>query len=502
MDSKAFTSPQRQSVTGILVIFAASLYKIFRIFWAVLIYFIIQQSNAFSFIYVLIPLIVVILAVVHSYFSYRNFKFHINWEKEEFVLTKGVFSTDFIAIPFDKIQQVNFERGILERVIGIYSLVIDTAGSDQKEIKIHAIEREKAEELSAILLSKKKEQHENLDVAYAEEPKEDEETQWTHKLEIGRLLKIGISSNFLRGFGLIIAFLSTLYNEFSRLFFEDEELLLKEAGNIPLPLESFFIFAILAVILLLLSVFITVAEVLVKYYNLKLVQTSERLHLEMGLRTNTKVSLQPRRVQIVSIITNPLQKWLNIYEVKITLAGSREKSAKSKISIPGLEKGATRRIKSFLYGKHTEEEKGVFKPNIVDFLRRVNFGLIPLIISYIIPITIEEVNVSEWLIFAVFYTISMLFYNFRMFKSMKLTFSEDFLVKSYGVWSLVEQTTEIYKLQSVSIKRPFWYKRRGLVNVSLHTAGGDISFRAVDEEILTYMNYSLFRIETSEKAWM
>ncbi|MDT0689772.1 PH domain-containing protein [Salegentibacter sp. F188] len=502
METQPFSSPQRQSVTGIIIIFAGTLYKIFRMFWAVVLYFIIQQSTPFSVLYAIIPTIVVALAIVHSYISYRNFRFHIDYEKDEFVLTKGVFSTDYIAILFDKIQQVNFERGILERIIGVYSLVIDTAGSDQKEIKIHAIEKEKAEELSVILLSKKEEQQNNTGAADSEDIPKVDNTEWTYRLSIGRLLKIGISSNFLRGFGLIIAFLSTLYNEFSRLFFEREEDFLEEAGNIPLPLESFFLFVILSILVLLLSVFITVAEVFIKYYNLKLVQTSERLHLEMGLRTNTKVSLQPRRVQIVSIITNPLQKWLNIYETKITLAGSREKNSKSKISIPGLEEESAKRIKSFLYGKREEEQRAVFKPDIVDFFRRVNFGLIPLVISYIIPFSVEEVSVSEWLVFAVIYLFCMIFYNFRMYKSLKLTITEDFIIKSYGVWNLVEQTAEIYKLQSVSIKRPIWYRRRGLVNVSFHTAGGDISFRAVDEEILSYMNYTLFRIETSRKAWM
>jgi putative membrane protein len=502
METRAFSNPQRQSVTGVLLIFAGNLYKIFRIFWAVVLYFVIQQSNSISIIYALIPAIVVALAVAHSYLSYRNFKFHIDYKKEEFVLTKGVFSTNFIAIPFDKIQQVNTERGILERLIGVYSLVIDTAGSDEKEIKIHAIEKEKAEELSAIILSKKEEQENGVATLDSENEPKAENAKWTYKLGIGRLLKIGVSSNFLRGFGLIIAFFSTLYNEFSRLFFERKELLLEEADKIPLPLESFFLFGILAILLLLLSVFITVAEVFIKYFNLKLVQTSERLHLEMGLRTNTKVSLQPGRVQIVSIITNPLQRWLNIYEAKIRLAGSREKNTKSKISIPGLEEESANRIKSFLYGKPEEEERAVFEPDIVDFFRRINFGLIPLVISYIIPFSIEEVSVSDWIIFAVFYLFSILFYHFRMYKSMKLSISDDFIVKSYGVWNLVEQTTEIYKLQSVSIKRPIWYKKRGLVNVSFHTAGGDMSFRAVDEEILKYINYSLYKIETSQKAWM
>ena len=96
MELQPFSSPQRQSVTGILIIFAGTLYKIFRMFWAVVLYFVIQQSNTFSSLYVLIPIMVGALAVAHSYLSYRNFRFHIDYQKDEFVLTKGVFSTDFI----------------------------------------------------------------------------------------------------------------------------------------------------------------------------------------------------------------------------------------------------------------------------------------------------------------------------------------------------------------------------------------------------------------------
>ncbi|MFD2433194.1 PH domain-containing protein [Mesonia maritima] len=74
--------------------------------------------------------------------------------------------------------------------------------------------------------------------------------------------------------------------------------------------------------------------------------------------------------------------------------------------------------------------------------------------------------------------------------------------KKSGVWNQTIERLELYKLQSVTVKQPFWYKKRDLYNVVFHTAGGDLAYRALPAEILKEMNYSLYKIETSTKAWM
>ncbi|MDT0644277.1 PH domain-containing protein [Zunongwangia sp. F363] len=502
MREENFSTPQRQSSAGILLIFSGVLYKLFRMFWALLFYFLLKQPSEIPLAYVSTGFAVVLLGIVlYSYFSYRNFQFHIDYGKEEFILRKGVLSSDLIAIPFDKIQQVNSERGILERIIGVYSLVIDTAGSAAKEVKIKAINRKDAEALSEILLSGK----EDKDVAAMESQQEQtkEAYVWEYRLSLATLLKIGLSSNFFRGIGLILAFFSTIFNELNNVFKEEKDMFLEEAGKVALPSGSAFFYASLFLILLLFSILITVAEVFIKYYNLNLKQTKERLLLEMGLRTNTKVGLQPRRVQILGITTNPIQRKLDLYEAKISLASSsRNKKKKSKVTIPGLTGEAAFRVKNFLYNKREEESIASYQPHIVDFFRRINLSLIPLILSLIIPFALPEVTFREWGILSALYFVMISGYNFLSYKALKLEFTEDFLVKSYGVWDKTTQTTELYKLQAISVKRPFWYRRRGLVNLIFHTAGGDISFRAVDEEVLVFMNYSLYKVESSRFSWM
>ena len=61
---------------------------------------------------------------------------------------------------------------------------------------------------------------------------------------------------------------------------------------------------------------------------------------------------------------------------------------------------------------------------------------------------------------------------------------------------------ELYKLQSITINQPIWFRKRGLYNLVFHTAGGDLSFPLVKEEVLKNLNYSFYKIETSHKAWM
>src|SRR5690606_21016987 len=122
-------------------------------------------------------------------------------------------------------------------------------------------------------------------------------------------------------------------------------------------------FVILLILLLLVSIVITMIEVYVKYFGLKLTQTRDNLELEMGLKTNTKVSLQPRRVQLMQIVTNPVQQWMNLYEARIALASSENALQKKKIKIPGLGTEELLKVQSFLYGNIGGSFREVFRPH-------------------------------------------------------------------------------------------------------------------------------------------
>ena len=514
--NKPFSIPQRQSKVGILVIFLAAFFKILKSLWVLGVYFLLGKHEGNILLYILLGLGVLgIVVLFFSILHYKNFKFHIDYKQKEFVLQKGVFSTEFINIPFDKIQQVYFKRSIVQRIIDVYEVAIDTAGSSDKEVTIKALSREKADSLRRIL----------MDLAAEESTSENEvenriETEnatssttsvrnrvvWKHQLEVLDLLKLGLTSNYLRGIWLIFLFFGTIMNELNQLKIENTYL---DRGveyldqNYTSTSAVLFVLIVALIFTFLVGIVISTIEIFVKYFNLKLIQTPSSLDLEMGLKTNTRTSLKPRRVQLLRFSTNPIQKKLNLYEAEVSLASSSDQlqNKKSKIKIPGLAKEKLQKIKEFLYNR-SEENSVKIKPNRILLVRRIFWSLIPLVLAFI-PVVIF--SWYEWQVIlpiSLIYLVISVFFNKKYYESISVEFTENFIIKKHGFWNQETEILELYKLQSITINQPIWFRKRGLYNLVFHTAGGDLSFPLVKEEVLKNLNYSFYKIETSHKAWM
>ncbi len=508
MPSETFDTPQRQSAVGILLIFLQVAYKFLRAAWGVFAFFFISYSSSKAFVYSLVALIVlVVIGLIYSYFHYRRFKFYIDYEKEEFALEKGVFSSESIKIPFDKIQQVDLKRSLLQRLIGVYSLTIDTAGSKDDEIDIKAVTQAKAQNLSAILTRAKNEkQQESTEKDPGDIAQTPSDRLWMHRLSLWDLLKIGLTRSYLRGFILMVAFVSSLWSQIQPTIELKNYISTAEDYSVHyLSSSSQRILMLLGLcfILLVLSVLITVGEVVFKHFNLKIQQTPTRLEVEMGLRTNTRVSFQSRRLQRLEISTNPIQKRFDLYEAKFALASSRDSLNKSKLSVPGLHMELVQKIKSFLYETSYSDEGKSFKPHFVWLYRRLYLCLLPLMgilgLGYLMD---QWSHQLIWIVFCVLYLAVLFPYQWFVYQSIRMEISNDFLVVHQGLWTQRQYIIELYKMEAVSVKQPFFYRRRNLYNLTFHTAGGDVQIRAIPKNFIREINFILYRIETAQKAWM
>ncbi|MFD1079651.1 PH domain-containing protein, partial [Longispora fulva] len=194
-----FSQPQRQSEVGLILIFGTSLYQLTRSLWVLGVYFLVGDVNTKTLLFAIFGAVVVLLLTLgYSILYYLNFKFYIDEKNREFVLQKGVFSSDVLNIPFEKIQQVNFKRNILQRVIGVYSVVVETAGSQEKEVEIKALSREKANELADQLMSLAKKHDGLVDNTETEESSEEVTSikgtpEWEHHVGLITLVKLGLT---------------------------------------------------------------------------------------------------------------------------------------------------------------------------------------------------------------------------------------------------------------------------------------------------------------------
>lgn len=495
-----FSQPQRQSRVGLILIFGTALFHLVRNLWVVVIYFLVKEVNQQLLLLILVGIFVLLLlTLVYSVIAFLNFKFHIDEKNREFVLKKGVISTDIINIPFEKIQQVNFRRNLLQRVIGVYSVVVETAGSQDKEIEIKALFQDKANELADRLMELK---HAESREGMASEDSQEESSQralkqpeWEYHVGLGTLLKLGLTSNYLRGVGIIIAFYFTLREQFMLNEFLPAELPQQEMIE-----RGSFIFVMG---LLLFGMIITVGETVIKYYDLNLKKYKDSLQVEMGLRNNTKVNIRAARVQMVEVNTNPIQKLLKLFTLKISLASSENDLEKSRIKIPGLSPQVVEQVRDFFLKKHIVEKWSIVPHKIV-LWRKFSRGSIPAIIGLLIGFFFQD-QVSIELIGGVvsIYLVLLSVYNYFYYKTLKLSLDQEILVKRSGLWVKKEQYLEIYRLQAVSVQQPIWYRHRGIVNLTFHSAGGDISFDGVrKEQVKPLVNYLLYKVEGTLRPWM
>ncbi|WP_423818694.1 PH domain-containing protein [Salinimicrobium sp. TIG7-5_MAKvit] len=498
-----FSEPQRQSGVGLVLIFATSLYHIGRNLWVVVFYFAFKEVDQRMLFFAGAALmLVLLLSLGYSILYFLNFKFHLDEKNQEFVLQKGVFSSDVINIPFEKIQQVNFRRNILQRIIGVYSVVVETAGSQDKEVEIKALSEEKANLLAEKLMARAEEERTETSAEVEEDPEKIPATttkavpQWEHKVQLWTLVKLGLTSNYLRGVGIIVAFYFTLREQF---MFNDEL-----AAQLQEPQVYFsqgkYLFIIF---LLLVGMLLTVGETVVKYFGLHLQKYKDTLQVEMGLRNNTKVNLKASRIQLLQVLTNPIQKKMDLFQVKISLASSENDLEKNQVKIAGLPPKVVQQVKDYFYQSEIRENFRV-KPSKYLLIRRISRGLIPLVILSVFLFFYAQLVMLSWVVgIASAYVVLLCIYNFYYFRRLQLGISEEFLIRYSGVWVQKEEYLEVFRLQAVSVSQPLWYKKRGLGNLTFHSAGGDVDFPMVKmEEVQPILNCLIYKIEVTEKAWM
>jgi len=116
----------------------------------------IQSGKAdLTFWFFLIFLLVVGLILGYAIAWVRLFTYTL--EENEIKVEHGVISKSYDAIPYSRIQNVGLERGLLERMVGLTTVDIQTAGSSvhgSAEGKIPGITKQSAEKLRAEIMER------------------------------------------------------------------------------------------------------------------------------------------------------------------------------------------------------------------------------------------------------------------------------------------------------------------------------------------------------------
>jgi membrane protein YdbS with pleckstrin-like domain len=116
----------------------------------------------FSLVFILGILIILIFGEFYSRLSYKNWKYEM--ASNELKLERGIIWKKYSFIPYERVQNVDINRGILARIIGFSTISIQTAGyhfagnarnfGARAEGYIPAVSVEEAEKIRVFLMKK------------------------------------------------------------------------------------------------------------------------------------------------------------------------------------------------------------------------------------------------------------------------------------------------------------------------------------------------------------
>lgn len=499
--------PTRQSYLGVIVYMLRN----FRALGTLLISLVAVAAAAPIFWTIvgiaIVPLM--ILFAIFAYWQYRNFTFHV--EGDNLIIHKGVLVKDRKSVPIERIQSIQVTKNVIQRVLGLVALKVDTAGSRGNELEIPALERDRADALRDLLYEKKEallvtdsdptteeSDTEKTDQSKAERVEEEEERVLV-KLGLLDLFKVGLTENHLKTGFIAFAFVFGYASQYQELLEEYLEgyvdTYASQVADAGLTLIiSFFIFYAI------ISVLISLVRTLLRFYDLKAVLKSESVEISTGLLQRNEYRIPKNKIQYIQWETNPLRKLAGYESATLKPSNSvGEVANKQAIEIPALRIVESKYLANGVFRGAQKPEKFIEGDPWAYARLYTIFGTIifaPL--TFLLYWQFSYPGITTILLIGIFTA-----YGYRYGKTVRIHYNEHYVYILRG-WLFPKRVIlPSYKAQCLELSQNIILKRRKLGHLVFFTAAGSKTVRFLKEgEAMKVYNELLYAVEKHEGSWM
>ena len=493
--------PQRQSVLGVAVYMIRHFRGLITIFIALFALGSKMTWFWYALGFAMLP-ILIILGVL-SYYQYQNFTFQV--EDDALIIHKGVFFKERIVIDIDRIQSIQITDNLVQRILGVVALKVDTAGSKGNELEIPALDRKYAVALKDLLYRKKKQLAEpglesdgsQVETESYEAPEEKE--QVLVRLSIRDLFVVGLTENHLRTALIALAFIFGTISQYQKTI---ESYL---DTSVDAYAEQAFRSGVKVVLLLIVffaaaSILVSIFRTALRFYDLKAVLKSDAVEISTGLVKRNSFRVPIRKIQYVKWVSNPLRRWVGFESAKLKPSNSvGEDGKKHRIEIPALRIAQSQILADGIFRDYHIPEFSL-KPNAISYGRF--FTIIGGFVS--IPFLIFGYEgFGYWVLFLLVLLPLIGILGYRYGKSVVLNFGSAHIRIRKGWFFTNRVILNTYKVQSISIHQNVFIARRNLCHLRFYTAAGELSVRylPIDDAHKLY-DFILYNVESSTEDWM
>ncbi|MCC9043250.1 PH domain-containing protein [Myroides sp. M-43] len=496
MRQSNFYRPTRQATIGIIANFLNALQKIVRAFVPLLIVFFVNKRMELPVSIWGLMIFGGVISLGIAYLSYRNFLFYIDKETNSFIIQKGIVNKSKVTIQLDKIQQVNLNQSFINRMINVYSVEIDSAGSKDKEATIPSMSLVDANALKYILLN-------STNSNCAIENNSVQEESFIRRISVLTLFKVGMTANYLYTLGAILLFFNMLYDTLINKFAIQEYVNTDEVNtyvNRGIPAVVIFYVIILMVIIVLI---VNVSRTFLKFWDFKVVLSKGTLLLSHGLLSTRNTIIRPNRVQKIEIVQNYLQSLLDICILKISqVSGEDTDNRRSGLQIPGCSVSEKNELFSILMKKGEIEYSTILRYNYRYLGFRI-FVFIGIPVAVFSLLFIQEFTVSTFVSIIFVYSLVVGLALLRLYRVGRLYVSDSFIVIRKGIWDISYSYIQPHKIQKVVLSQLWWQQSSDIGSLVIYTAGGRMKFSTTNyNELVKLRDKWLYQVESTSLNWM
>jgi len=498
-----WTKEQRQAPIGLIIFSIATIQKLIRFFWPILIPIVVgrdhsEHSNPVKEqIYFYGTIAIVVFVMLNSLLSYWFFKFQVL--DGELLIKKGYLKKIRLSIPLDRIQTVNIKQNLVHKILNLVAVEIDTAGGKETEVKLIAVKKTVADALKDKVRAYSK----NKKTINEEATGTDEEkTENILALSLSDVIKVGISENHLRSFAAILGIGYWVYSQVRDVSnLQVEDIVIGGVETLEGVNVSFYFWFFAILLMFMVSVLFSFILSFMRFYELKLSKQGSSFKLSFGLIQTKEISVPMSKIQVISWHQNPLRQLLRFETLKIKQATSGEQIKKKQaIEIPACRLSHQQDIKNAIFGDTEPAFSNVYKSHGLYFIR--NFVLMSLL--FILPTVFSWWQDSEYQMTLAAYEVLLVVYFVLSYWRRSFRISESQLEITKGHVSKTIYQLQNFKIQSVKFKQNIFVKRRGLADIIIYTASGDnLKIPYISETLARDLHrFLLYKIESTEKAWM
>ena len=403
---------------------------------------------------------ILLAALTYEIAYYKRFGYELT--DDTFDIRSGVFSRREREIPYGRIQNVDISRNVLQRLVGLSAVNIETAGGGSTEAAIQYVTAFEGKRLQQDIRRYKRDESKTPADSDADADRSvDEEVLF--EIAPSELALSGILSFDPRVPGLILAVATGSIPFVSPIVPVDAPVMILLA-----------LFAVLLVGGMVLAWIVGAISAVVNYWGFRLTRSDDELRYERGLLQRYSGTIPFDKIQAMTIKDNPLKRRAGYATLAVETAGYAPGQASSRGSEAAVPIASRRRVET-LANEIAPFEQPTFKRPPKRIRRRylarylIALGAITAVL-YGLAVWVDAAAGVPWYLPVIAVLATPIAAHYKWLHR-GYSVGENHLVTRNGFWSRETKLVAYYRIQTVIDTRTIFQRRWSVATVIADTAG-------------------------------